>query len=148
MTIQIKVHIHKPAEEIFAYISNFSNHKEMFSANLDSKQTSEGPVGVGTTMRNIAKFMGMKMEERFVVIGYEPNKFIKKQSAPGSTFVTSDKMSLEAVNGGTLFTLDCDADFTGFMKLLDGFMEKQVGKILTKDINLLKEKFESGKIKP
>lgn len=147
MKIQIQVHINKPAEQIFSYISNFSNHKEMFSANLDSKQTSEGSVGVGTTMRNIAKFMGMKMEERFVVTGYELNKFIEKRSAPGSTFVTSDKMSLEKVNGGTLFTLYCDADFTGVMKLLDGFMEKQVGKILTKDMNLLKEKIESGNIK-
>jgi len=147
MKIQIKVNINKPAEEIFSYLSYIPNHKEIFSANLDSKQTSEGPLGVGSTMRNIATFMGMKMEERFVITEYQPNKVMTKQSAPGSTFVTSDKMTLEPVKGGTMFTLDVTADFKGVMKLLDGFMERQVGKILTKDLERFKENFESGKIK-
>lgn len=147
MKIQIQVIINKPKEEIFAYINNFTNHKDMFRANLDSKQTSDGAVGVGTTMRNIAKFMGMKMEEHFVVTEYVPNHYITKQSVPGSTFVTGDKMTLETVGSGTRFILDVSADFKGFMKLLDGFMEKQVGKILTKDMHKLKADFESGKIK-
>jgi len=146
MNIEIKVPINRPAKEIFAYISNFSNHKDMIAANVDSKQTSEGPVKVGTTMRNIAKFMGMKMEEHFVVTEYEPNKILAKKSAPGSTFVTGDKIVLEEKDGGTMLNLNVYAELKGFMKLFDGILEKQVRNSLVKDFYRLKANFELGKI--
>jgi uncharacterized membrane protein len=140
MNFEIKVHINQPVKDVFRYVSNFSNHKEMIKANVDSKQTSEGPVKVGTTMRNVAKFMGVKMEEHFVVTEFIPDKLIAKESAPGSTFVTGDKMTVEEENGGTLLTLHVYAHLKGFLKLFDGYLEKKVRRSLTEDMERLKEK--------
>ena len=80
MQFDIKVKINKPVKEVFTYVSSFDNHADLIGANIHSKQTSEGPVEVGTTMRNVAKFMGIKMEEHFVVTEYIPNKLIAKES--------------------------------------------------------------------
>ena len=143
MNFEVKVTIKKPAAEIFSYISNFSNHAEMFAANIESKQTSDGPIQVGTTMQNIAKFMGISMTERFIVKEFIPNKLIYKESLPESTFITGDKMILEEINGETIFTTQVYAYPKGFLKLLDGFLGKQVKKSLIKDMNRLKKKFES-----
>lgn len=140
MNFEIKVHINHPVEDVFKYVSNFSNHKEMIKANIDSRQTSEGPVQVGTTMRNTAKFMGIKMEEHFVVTEFIPGKLIAKESAPGSTFVTGDKMTLEEENGGTLLTLYVYAHLKGFLKLFDGYLEKKVHRSLKEDMERLREK--------
>lgn len=140
MDFEIKVQIDHPVTEVFDYVSNFSNHKEMIKANIDSKQTSEGPVKVGTTMRNIAKFMGIKMEEHFVVTEFIPNKIIAKESVPGSTFVTGDKMMFEEVNGGTLLTCRVYANLTGVLKLFDAYLGKKVRQSLTEDFNRLREK--------
>lgn len=146
MEFEIITKINKPVKDVFKYISNFPNHKDMIAANTDSKQTSEGPVQVGTTMRNIAKFMGIKMEEHFVVTEYIQDKLIAKQSAPGSTFVTGDKMTLDEAGGGTQLTLYVYAYPKGFLKLLDKPLGKKVKKSLEADMQRLKKDFESGKI--
>jgi len=146
MQFEINVQINKPVKDVFKYISNFSNHKDMIKANIDSKQTSEGSVQVGTTMTNAAKFVGIKMEEHFVVTEYVQDKLIAKESAPGSTFVTGDKMTLTDADGGTLLTVYVYANLTGVLKLLDGFLGKKVKKTLTDDMERLKKNFEEGKI--
>ncbi len=146
MNFEISIYITKPATDVFTYISNFSNHKDMISANIDSKQTSEGPVQVGTTMRNIARFMGMKMEEHFVVTEFVQDKLIAKQSVQGSTYVTGDKMTLEEMKGVTNLTVFVYAELKGFIKLFDGFLERKVRDSLTADMERLKRDFESGRI--
>jgi uncharacterized membrane protein len=140
MDFEIKVQIDQPVKDVFRYVSNFSNHKEMIMANIDSKQTSEGPVQVGTTMRNVAKFMGIKMEENFVVTEFIPDKVIAKESVPGSSFVTGDKMTFEDVAGGTLLTCHVYAKLTGVLKLFDGYLGKKVRQSLTEDMNRMKER--------
>ena len=146
MQFEINVQINKPVKDVFQYISTLSNHKDMIKANIDSRQTSEGPVQVGTTMTNVAKFMGIKMEEHFVVTEYIQDKLIAKESAPGSTFVTGDKITLTDVDGGTLLTLYVYAHTKGFLKLFDSFLGKKVKQSLVEDMERLKKNFEEGKI--
>jgi len=146
MQFEIKVNIHKPVKDVFKYISNLSNHADMIKANIDSRQTSEGPVQVGTTMTNVAKFMGMKMEEHFIVTEFTQDKLIAKQSAPGSTFVTGDKFTFNEADGGSLLTLSVYAHTKGFLKLLDGYLGKKVKQSLVEDMDRLRKNFEEGKI--
>jgi uncharacterized membrane protein len=146
MQFEIKVQINKPVKDVFKYISNFSNHADMIAANIESRQTSQGPLQVGSTMKNMAKFMGIKMEEHFRVTEFEQDKLLAKESIPGSTFITGDKMTLEEKDGGTQLTLFVYANLTGFLKLFDGYLGKKVQKSLTADMEKLKRDFEEGKI--
>jgi len=146
MKFDIRIKINKPVKEVFDYVSSFDNHADLIGANIHSKQTSEGPVEVGTTMRNVAKFMGIKMEEHFVVTEYIPNKLIAKESIPGSTFVTGDKMMFDEDSGNTALTFHVYAHLTGILGLFDWFFSRKVRKSLTADMERLKQDFESGKI--
>jgi uncharacterized membrane protein len=146
MQFEIKVQIHRPVKEVFRYISMFSNHSDMISANIESRQTSQGPVKIGTTMKNKAKFMGINMEEHFIVTEFIQDKLLAKESIPGSTFATGDKMTLEEKDGGTQLTFYVYANLTGLFKLFDNYFGKKVKASLTADMERLKRDFESGKI--
>ncbi|MFZ5552222.1 MAG: SRPBCC family protein [Bacteroidota bacterium] len=137
------VYIQRPKSEVFAYLSDFNNYHHVFSANINSKQTSEGPVQPGTTMRNLAKFLWKNMEEHFVVVDYEPGKRIFKKSLPGSTFYTTDEMLFEEENGQTKLTVKVYAEITGFMKLFAGAIRKKVASILVKDLDNFRDKMNA-----
>jgi hypothetical protein len=144
INVEFSIPIKRKREEIFSFISNFSNHKRMYQANTDSRQTSEGPVGIGTTMRNIAKFLWIEMEEHFVVCQFEHNKCIGKKSLPGSTFVTTDCITLEDCPEGTIVKFHVYAEVKGILKLMSGMVEKKLKSAVEKDWKYIKENFESG----
>ena len=54
MTIQQEhtVVIDRPIEEVFAFVTDPDNVSLWQSTSLETEQTSEGPVGVGTTFRD------------------------------------------------------------------------------------------------
>jgi len=139
LNFEYSIHINRPKDEVFDYLSNFNNYHHVFRANINSRQTSEGPVQVGTTMRNLAKFLWKNMEEHFVVTEYEPGKRIFKNSLPGSTFYTTDEMIFTEENGGTKLTVKVYAEITGMMKLLAGVVRKKVAKILISDLENFKK---------
>jgi len=143
MRLNYSVTVKRPVNEVFDYLTDFSNHQKIFSANVESKQVSSGPVGVGTKMTNIAMFMGKRMEEHFVVTSYCQNEHIEKKSLPGSTLPTSDVMTVKAVADGTEISIEVWAKPKGFLKLAVPLIRAKVDKILSKDIQNLKELLES-----
>lgn len=144
---EITVDIKRPLSEVFDYMTTFSNHQEIFSTNIHSAQTSDGPVGVGATMQNTAKFMGIKMVEHFKVIEYEKNKHIKKESMHDSTFYTWDKMIFSGDETHTALTVQCYAEAKGFiLKLFEGMLGKQLAKTIKKDLDNLKQRLEQESV--
>lgn len=143
ITISISTEVQQSRQDVFAYLSNFSNHKDLISANIESAQTSDGPVGIGTTMRNVAKFMVFRMEEHFIVTEYEENVKITKASKPGSTHVTTDTFELSDLpNGSTLISLTVYAELTGLYELFSGPVERKIKSILQHDLDKTKERME------
>lgn len=133
LNFEYSIQINRPEQEVFEYLSDFNNYHHVFHANINSKQTSEGPVQVGTTMRNLAKFLWKNMEEHFVVTEFEPEKRILKKSLSGSTFYTTDEIIFTDENGGTKLAVKVYAEITGIMKIMAGVVRKKVAKILTND---------------
>ena len=138
MKLSYTVTVKRPVNEVFDYLTDFSNHEQIFSANIESKQVSEGPVGIGTKMTCVSKFMGKRMEEHFIVTSFSKNEYIAKKSLPGSSLPTSDTMTVRAVDGGTEITIEVLAEPKGFLKLAAPLIRAQADKILSKDIKNLK----------
>ncbi len=135
--------IDQPTDKVFAFISDFSNHQRIFKANIDSRQTSKGPVKVGTTMTNVASFIGLKLKEHFVVTAFEPGKRIAKASVSDSSVETGDQIVLESVNGNTMLRFKAWAQPSGLLKLLPkSFLHRKVDKILCNDMLNLKTLLE------
>jgi len=143
MKLNYSVTVKRPVNEVFDFLTDFSNHQKIFSANVESKQVSSGPVGVGTKMTNVAMFLGRRMEEHFVVTAYSQNEYIGKKSLPGSSLPTSDMMKVTAVEDGTEISIEVWAEPKGFLKLATPLIRAKADKILSKDIQNLKELLEA-----
>ena len=58
----VNTFINRPPHEVFDYVTNPANASKWQSSNLSSKWTSEGPVGVGSTVRSVSRMLGRDME--------------------------------------------------------------------------------------
>ena len=96
----IDINIHRPAEAVFAYLTNFENNPKWQKGMKSCKFTSEGPVGVGTTYQQVAGFLGKTIVTKLEVIEYEPNRLVKFVSRE-STFPLRILRSVEPIEGGT-----------------------------------------------
>ena len=120
--MEIGVVINCPIEEVCAYLNDVRNWPKWRSDVLEAEQTSEGPVGVGTTVRLVQQWMGQRSEAILEVTEYEPNRKLKYwgTSGPGSAEHT---YTFEPVEGGTKVTFVAETEIGGFVKRLYGLAE-------------------------
>ena len=69
---EASITIDRPVEEVFAFASNFEKHEEWGSVVSGVVKTSEGPLGVGTSYRGTAQFLGRQMEWTSEVTEFQP----------------------------------------------------------------------------
>jgi uncharacterized membrane protein len=74
MKIETSVVINCPIEEVFVYSTDPENTPEWQTGLLESRVTSAGPIGVGSTIRDVRVFMGRQAVSMVQVVVYEPNK--------------------------------------------------------------------------
>lgn len=134
--------VNRPIEEVFAYIADAENMQEWAAEVVDAKKTSEGPMGVGTTLTVAVKLLGRRVENSHVVTIYEPNiKFaFKTTSGPIPSVATE---SVEAVNGGTKFTIVAEAEPGGFFKLAEPIVERMLQRQWETNVVNLKDLLEA-----
>ena len=106
-------------------------------------QTSEGPLGVGSTFRVTAKFLPM-MKPRFSgrVTDYDPPNKMAMETSEGAPFTATGSYSFEAIEGGTRMTVDATLEMKGLLKLIEPLMRTSVRKTGEADNRKLKEVLE------
>ncbi len=72
MEFSNSVTIGRPPEEVFDYLAHFENAPAWNYAITGTEKTSPGPVGVGTTYRQVRSIPSYAVEE-FTVTRYEPD---------------------------------------------------------------------------
>jgi uncharacterized protein YndB with AHSA1/START domain len=70
--IEERISIHRPIEEVFAYVSDFRNTSQWQAGVVDVRLTPEGRVGVGTRATFVRVFLGRRLELTVELIEYEP----------------------------------------------------------------------------
>ena len=73
ISVEHSVVIDRPIHEVFAFIANVENNPQWQQSVLETRKTSPGPVGVGSTGIEVRQFMGRRMELSFEVTEYEEN---------------------------------------------------------------------------
>ena len=139
--IKNSITIHRPIEEVFAFVADYSNNVKWQSGVISAEFTSPGPVGVGTTFKYDAEFMGRKLETTGELTAYDPPKMIAWKSTSGP-FPMSGSTKFESVEGGTLVTDTIEAEPGGFFKLAGPLLVKQIQGQTEKDMRKLKELLE------
>jgi uncharacterized protein YndB with AHSA1/START domain len=137
--------IDRPIEEVFAFATDPDNVSLWQSTSLETEQTSEGPVGVGTTFRDTSKFLGRRIESTYEVTENDPphKQCMRITSGP---IPGSGCYALEPTDGGsTRFTQNFEADVGGFFRLAEPLVGRAIRRQMEADMATLKDLLEAGR---
>lgn len=139
--IEHSVVIHRPIEEVFAYVARPENTPNWQSGMLESRQTSPGPMGVGTIFTEVRQMMGRAMEQTMEVTAYEPNRQWSFKSIK-ATVSHEAHLTFESISGGTQVNLTSLARPNGLLKLAMPIISRQLKKEFVSDFENLKQLLE------
>jgi len=135
--IEESVEIKRPPDKVFAYTTDAKTWTKWQSTFPEAEQTSQGPVGVGTTFKGSIHMMGLTMKWTANATEYEANKKFGKTISCGS-LTNQQHNTYDPAGGGTKFTIVYDMKVGGFMKLFSPMIVSSTRKALKKALGDLK----------
>ena len=134
------IEISKPADEVFAFVSDFSNNPSWQGGMRSCAWTSEERGVVGATYKQEARFLGRKIETHFRVAEVVPGRSISIESTQ-STFPIQVTRRVEPLSERRCrVTAHVRGQPTGVLKLFSGMVQKSV----RKDYDKLKQILENA----
>jgi len=112
--------IDRPLKEVWEFVMDLSKVPTWDTAISEVRQTSTGPIGVGTTFEIKEKMMNRTISAR--VIEYEPNRRLSFEHTSGPAKGSTLTNSVETVDGKTKLNWDEVLKLNGFYKLLGLFI--------------------------
>jgi uncharacterized protein YndB with AHSA1/START domain len=135
--------INRPPNEVFDFVSDPANGSKWQSSTQSSEWTSDGPVGVGSTVRSISRMLGRDMEMDLEVTEWVPPKLWGQKGNSGPMkFVNTNKF--ESKDGGTLLVQNFQGEVGGFFKVAESLAIKQLQKMVETDGKALKMLLEAS----
>ncbi len=140
--IEESVEIKRPPAKVFAYTTDARTWTKWQSTFPEAEQTSQGPVGVGTTFKGSIHMMGLTMKWTAKATEYEANKKFGKNIACGS-IANEQHNTYEPIEGGTRFTIVYNMKVGGPMMLFSPMIVCSTRKALKKALGNLKSNLEA-----
>ncbi len=140
--IEISIAIDRPAAEVFAFIADFANNPRWQSGMVEAHFTSDGPMRVGTTYAQQARFLGRPVESTFAVVAYEPGRLVKASSTSGTFPITFTRI-VEPAGEGCVVTAIVEGDASGVFKLAEPVLARMVRRSVASDYANLKRLLEA-----
>ena len=140
--IEESVEIHCPVEKAFAFTIDAASWSRWQTIIPEAEQTSEGPVGVGTTFKGTNHLMGRTMNWTAQATEYEKNRKFGKNITSGSVFFEQHN-TYNPTKDGLKFTIVYDMKVNGFLKVLSPVIASSIQKELKKSLGNLKQILEA-----
>jgi uncharacterized protein YndB with AHSA1/START domain len=136
---EASVMIDRPVEEVWKFVTDLSKLPKWNTEVLEAKQTSAGPLGVGTTLQTRSSNMVADIK----VIEYEPGRKWTNKFTSGPVKGSIETASAENVEGKTRFTRTADLKFSGVYKLLGPLLTPSLKRAYVASVSNLKRILES-----
>lgn len=140
--IEESVEIKRPVDKVFAFTTDAKSWAKWQSIIPEAEQTSQGPVGVGTTFKGISHMMGLSMKWTSKATEYEPTRKFGKNITSASMTVEQHN-TYDPIEGGVRFTIVYDMKVRGIFKLFSPMMVSTMRKELKKSFGNLKSILEA-----
>ncbi len=135
--------VDRPAEEVFAYLTDAEKLPEWQSMVSESRQVSPGPMGVGARVTNVRNFLGRRIESEAEVTAYEPPRRFDLRVVSGPVpFQISH--TLESREATTIVKVEAQGEPGGFFKLAEPLVGRQAERQFKNDFATLKDLLEAG----
>jgi uncharacterized protein YndB with AHSA1/START domain len=142
-TITQSVTINRPVEEVWDVIGNFENTTRWSRGVLEARQTSDGPLGVGSTLQTVVKAFGRRRTADYLVTEYEPNHAFAFEATSGP-MTSRARYSVEPAGAGTRLTASGQAAATGLYRLLTPIIVRTVKRHSEADLANVKRILEAS----
>ena len=142
ITVEKSVQINKSVEEVFAYATNIGNITK-WQEGVESIEAAGDSNAVGGKYTEVRKFLGREMKTTLEITAYESNTkwAAKVLEGPVPYEVVAN---YKPADGGTEVTMHIDGEPSGFFKLAQGAVQKQLDKSMEEDLQRLKERLEAA----
>jgi carbon monoxide dehydrogenase subunit G len=111
----------KPPSEVFEYLADFANTAQWDPGVAEARQSSSGPVGLGTTFDLVAIFRGRRIPVTYEVTVFEPNTRVVLVGK-NKRFTGTDDVTFAPEGGGTRIGWNADFQMEGLGKLVQPFL--------------------------
>ena len=140
---EVSMVINRSATDIFTYLTDIEKATEWQAELLEVAQTSTGPMGVGTTIREVRRFMGRRIEAVFLITEFEQDRKMsfKSTSAP---FPMKGQYELEGAEEGTRVTFIIEGELSGVYKMAETIVVHSAKRQMDADFSKLKTLLEAS----
>lgn len=142
MRVTESVVVDRPPEDVWAVIADLDTHTSWRPALREFRQVSDGPLAVGTRIREVLEWRGREIVIDDLVTALEPpDRFGIRGSWKAADFEMT--LALEPADTGTKVTMDWPLYPKSFlMKIAAPFMGGAMRKATREELELLKEHVE------
>jgi hypothetical protein len=134
--------ISRPPDQVFDFISDPGNDAEWCKGSKFAEWTSEGAIGVGSTMRSVDRAMGRDVEVHSEITAWDPPRIYAFRSI-GSSFPAEFRLTFAPLDGQTRLTMAGRIEFRGILKPFEWLFGGQVQRQVEDDLETLKRLLES-----
>lgn len=145
MRLQARIEIDRPADEVFAYLSNFENNPVWQGGMERARFLTEPPLRVGSKYEQVARFMGRDIVSKFEITALEEGRRVDIATYE-STFPIQVSRRVEPLGEArSLVTAQIDGEpMKGLLAVFNPLMGWFAQRSVTGDYARLKELLEAG----
>jgi uncharacterized protein YndB with AHSA1/START domain len=145
ITTNVSVQIDRPVGEVFAFVADPANFPLWAGALVkESRQTSPGPVGAGTTFTQMNVLMGRRFVSRMRIVTYEPPHRYEYATTAGPIRFAGH-YTFAPANGGTRFTSLDESEPPGLLRYLQPLLQPLAQRQIARNLSRLKAVLEAPK---
>ena len=135
MKVQRTLVIHRPVDEVFAYLSDVEHGPTYISGQREAHQTSSGELGVGSTFATQSRIVRRRSTHE--VTEYEPNHRLAWKATSGAPATTT--WTFEPSGPSTRVTFARVANAPGLFRLAEPIIARRASAQADHDLATLKE---------
>lgn len=138
------VDVGSPANEAFAFVSDFENNPRWQRGMRSCRWTSPPPHGVGSTYDQTARFLGRDVVSSFRVVEHLPGRRVRITSTSGPFRITETRTVQPLGEGRAHVAAIVEGDAGGFFRIAGPLLRALVARSVRGDYARLKRLLEAG----
>ena len=140
------IFINRSQQDVFDFLSNPANLTKWASVVEFAEWTSTDIPGIGSTYKQVVKFLGRNSETIFEITSWDPpNRYSYKSiNIPPPAESIESVITLASKENGTQLTFDAQIGAVGVFKFAEGMLGKMAEKGDGNNIETLKQLLEAG----
>jgi carbon monoxide dehydrogenase subunit G len=138
-SVERTVTVTQPLDKVWSYLSDFRTSEEWDPPTVTTVRTS-GDGGVGTTYKNVSKFLGNETEVDYVVTEYVERERLQLKGDAGGSLDLLDTMTFVSDGAETSVTYHAEFEPHGVAKLVEPLLPLGLKVLADKVASSMQEK--------